>query len=109
MRHLWAIVTKEFIQVIRDIPGLIILFLMPMVLILAVTGTQENAFKELYDNKSDMLFIDNDHEYLSKTIEDGLNKSGYFMLSKKLTVNHWISIRHRTRSPTEITRSDSDQ
>jgi len=84
MRHLWAIVTKEFIQVIRDIPGLIILFLMPMVLILAVTGTQENAFKELYDNKSDMLFIDNDHEYLSKTIEDGLNKSGYFHVIKEI-------------------------
>lgn len=83
MRQLWAIVKKEFIQVIRDIPGLIILFLMPMVLILAVTGTQENAFKELYDNKSDILFIDNDHEYLSKTIEDGLHKSGYFHVVKE--------------------------
>jgi len=84
MRQLWATVKKEFIQVIRDIPGLIILFLMPMVLILAVTGTQENAFKKLYDNKSDILFIDNDHEYLSKTIEDGLNKSGYFHVVKEI-------------------------
>lgn len=84
MRQLWATVKKEYIQVIRDIPGLIILFLMPLVLILAITGTQENAFKKLYDNKSDILFIDNDHEYLSKTIEEGLNKSGYFHVVKEI-------------------------
>ncbi|MDD4215488.1 MAG: ABC transporter permease, partial [Bacteroidales bacterium] len=84
MNALKAIIKKEYIQVIRDIPGLIILFLMPMVLILAVTGTQENAFKKLYDNKSDILFIDNDKEYLSKTVEDGLIKSGYFHVIKEL-------------------------
>jgi len=84
MRHLWAVVKKEFIQVIRDIPGLIILFLMPMVLILAVTGTQENAFNKLYDSKSEILFIDNDHEYLSKTIEKGLKESGYFRVVKEI-------------------------
>ncbi|HOV10591.1 MAG TPA: hypothetical protein PLL90_02380, partial [Bacteroidales bacterium] len=83
MKHLWAVVKKEYIQIIRDIPGLIILFLMPMVLILAVTGTQENAFEELNDAKADILFVDNDHEYLSKTIEDGLVKSGYFHVIKE--------------------------
>jgi len=69
---------------IRDIPGLIILFLMPLVLIFAVTGTQENAFKKLYDTKSDILFVDNDQEYLGQTIEEGLNKSGYFHVIKKI-------------------------
>jgi len=84
MKHLWAIVKKEYIQVVRDIPGLIILFLMPMVLILAVTGTQENAFEELNDSKAEILFVDDDHEYLSKTIEDGLAKSGYFHVVKEI-------------------------
>ena len=78
MKHLQAVIKKEFIQLIRDIPGLIILFLMPLILIFAVTGTQENAFKTLYDNKSDILFVDNDQEYLGKTIKEGLEKSGYF-------------------------------
>ncbi len=84
MRQLWATVKKEYIQVIRDIPGLIILFLMPLILILAVTGTQENALKELNDNKSDILFIDNDHDYLGKTIDQGLEKSGYFHVIKNI-------------------------
>jgi ABC-2 type transport system permease protein len=84
MKQLKAVIKKEFIQMIRDIPGLIILFLMPLILIFAVTGTQENAFKTLYDNKSDILFVDNDQEYLGKTIEDGLEKSGYFHVIKQI-------------------------
>ncbi|MEI6122544.1 MAG: ABC transporter permease [Bacteroidota bacterium] len=84
MKQLKAIVKKEFIQIIRDIPGLVILFLMPLILIFVVTGTQENAFKKLYDNKADILFVDNDHEYLGKTIENGLNKSGYFHVVKQI-------------------------
>ena len=55
-----------------------------LILIFAVTGTQENAFKKLYDNKADILFVDNDHEYLGKTIEEGLNKSGYFHVIKEV-------------------------
>ena len=84
MKQLRAIIRKEFIQIIRDIPGLIILFLMPLILIFAVTGTQDNAFKKLYDNKADILFVNNDHEYLGKSIEDGLNKSGYFHVIKQI-------------------------
>lgn len=84
MKKLRAVIKKEYIQIVRDIPGLIILFLMPLILILAVTGTQENAFKKLYDNKSDILFVDNDHGYLGQSIEDGLNKSNYFIVVKEL-------------------------
>ncbi|MEI6852665.1 MAG: ABC transporter permease [Bacteroidota bacterium] len=84
MKQLKAVIKKEFIQMIRDIPGLIILFLMPLILIFAVTGTQENAFKKLYDNKSDILFVNNDKEYLGKTIEDGLEKSDYFHVIKEI-------------------------
>lgn len=84
MKQLTAIIKKEFFLVIRDIPGLIILFLMPVILIFAVTGTQENAFKTLYDNKSEILFVDYDNQYLGKTIEDGLMKSGYFHVIKKI-------------------------
>ena len=32
MKQLKAVIKKEFIQMIRDIPGLIILFLMPLIL-----------------------------------------------------------------------------
>lgn len=84
MKLLWAVIKKEFLLLVRDIPGLIILFLMPAILILAVTGTQENAFRKLYDNKSDVLFVDLDHGYLGKTIEDGLNTSGYFHVIREM-------------------------
>jgi len=84
VKQLKAVIKKEFIQMTRDIPGLIILFAMPLILIFAVTGTQENAFKKLYDTKSDILFVDNDHEYLSKTIEEGLEKSDYFHVIKEI-------------------------
>jgi len=45
MRKLWSVVLKECLLLFRDIPGLIILFLMPVLLIFVVTLAQENGLK----------------------------------------------------------------
>jgi len=45
MSKFFAAFRKEWILLIRDLPGLGILFVMPVLLILVVTLAQENALK----------------------------------------------------------------
>jgi ABC-2 type transport system permease protein len=69
---------KEILLLIRDIPGLILLFVMPMVLILVVTLTQENAFKSITESRIAMILVNNDKKDLGNVIENGLRKSNTF-------------------------------
>ena len=79
MKQLKAVIKKEFIQTISGYSRIDHSFSDAFDMILAVTGTQENAFKNLYDNKSDILFVDNDQEYLGKQIQEGLKNRDIFM------------------------------
>jgi ABC-2 type transport system permease protein len=99
MKGFWGTVVKEMLILIRDIPGLVLLFAMPMVLILVITLTQENAFKSVTDNRIALLYSDNDNQELGNTIRKGLSTSGFFDVieevnGKKFTsdeANHLIA------------------
>jgi ABC-2 type transport system permease protein len=84
MRGFWGTVIKEILVLIRDIPGLVLLFALPMILILVITLTQENAFKSMTDNRIALLFVDNDQHELGNSIEQGLSKSGFFDIIKEI-------------------------
>ena len=58
MYKLWIATCKEFLLLKRDIGGLAILFIMPLVLVITVTLIQESSFKQLNDTKIPVLFID---------------------------------------------------
>ena len=81
MKKLWAVIIKEALVFIRDIPGLLLLFLMPMLLVIVVTLTQEKALNQK-DNRIDILLIDHDTSDISRTIEKGLIESKYFNVIK---------------------------
>ncbi len=78
MKGFRGTIIKEWLLLKRDIPGLVLLFVMPMVMILVITLSQENAFQSLKDKKAGLVFIDEDRGELGRSIEKGLNKSGYF-------------------------------
>ena len=85
MLKLKASVIKEFLVLIRDIPGLIILFLMPAAMIIVVTLVQDNTLKSLSENKIKILYIDNDNDILSKSLKEGLLKSNIFEIDTAVT------------------------
>jgi len=85
MLKLKASVIKEFLVLIRDIPGLIILFLMPAAMIIVVTLVQDSTLKSLSENKIKILYIDNDNDILSKSLKDGLLKSDIFDIDTAVT------------------------
>jgi ABC-2 type transport system permease protein len=71
-------VVKEFLLLKRDLGGLIILFIMPLVLVITVTLIQDSTFKTISDNKIPILLVDNDNGSVSKTVFDNLEKSNLF-------------------------------
>jgi ABC-2 type transport system permease protein len=75
----WSGVNKECILLLRDLPGLAILFVMPLLLILVVTLAQETALKN-QSPATEILFLDRAHTTLSAGIASDLRTSGLFTL-----------------------------
>lgn len=78
VHKIWMSVVKEFLLLKRDLGGLIILFIMPLVLVITVTLIQDSTFKTISDNKIQILLVDNDKGAVSKTVFDNLEKSNLF-------------------------------
>lgn len=79
MQKLLAALRKEWLILVRDLPGLAILFLMPVLLILVVTLAQENALKNQIE-KSSILIVSFSNSALTNQITDDFNASGMFTL-----------------------------
>ena len=51
---------------IRDIGGIAILFVMPLVLVVTITLIQDSTFKTINDTKIPVLVVDNDKGTVAK-------------------------------------------
>ena len=69
---LFRSVYKEFLLLKRDLGGVMILFIMPLVLIIAVTLIQDSAFKKVNNTKIAILLVNNDNGKVSKEVYDNL-------------------------------------
>lgn len=78
MHKLIASAHKEFLLLIRDIGGIAILFIMPLVLIITITLIQDSTFKTVTDAKIPILVVNNDYGNVSETILKGLEDSNAF-------------------------------
>lgn len=81
---IWMSIVKEFLLLKRDLGGLIILFIMPLVLVITVTIIQDSTFKTVSDNKIQILLVDNDKGAVSKTVFDNLQKNNLFSVVTQL-------------------------
>jgi len=79
MRKLLAALRKEWFILVRDLPGLGILFLMPVLLIFVVTLAQENALKSQVELTS-VGFSAPEGSMLGAQIRDDIHASGMFTL-----------------------------
>lgn len=77
-------VYKEFLLLKRDLGGVVILFVMPLVLVITVTLIQDSTFKTVCDAKIPILLVDNDKGNVSKTVFDNLQKSNIFNVVTKI-------------------------
>ncbi|QRM88872.1 ABC transporter permease subunit [Lacinutrix sp. WUR7] len=87
MRKLWASAYKEYLLLIKDFGGLVVLFVMPLVLIITITIIQDSTFKTISDAKIPVLIVDNDKGTVAQTIQDGLATSNTFQVIVKENEN----------------------
>jgi len=64
----------------RDIGGIVIIFVMPLLLIVTITLIQDSTFKNLEGSKIPIIFIDNDKSEISKNIKYELENGKTFEL-----------------------------
>ncbi|KMQ65900.1 ABC transporter [Chryseobacterium sp. FH2] len=77
---LWRSFVKEILLLKRDIGGIVIIFVMPLLLIVTITLIQDSTFKNLEGSKIPIIFIDNDKSEVSKNIKLELENSKTFQL-----------------------------
>ncbi|QOR73419.1 ABC transporter permease [Cruoricaptor ignavus] len=80
---IWRAIVKEFQILSRDIGGLIIIFLMPLLLIITITMIQDSSFRNFDDTKLPIIFIDKDKGEVSQSIRQSISESGSFEILEK--------------------------
>lgn len=83
MHKLWASTYKEFLLLIRDLGGIAILFIMPLLLLIVITLVQDSTFKTISDVKIPVLLVDKDKGEISKSILENLSESNSFEILQK--------------------------
>ncbi|GAA0723424.1 ABC transporter permease [Aquimarina litoralis] len=69
MHRFLASIKKEFLLLLRDPGGLVILFIMPIILVITITLIQDATFKSVSSNSIDILLVDKDQGKLSNEIQ----------------------------------------
>lgn len=77
-------VYKETLLIKRDLGGLVILFVMPLILIITITLIQDGTYKSMSDVKIPILLVDYDKDSISKKVCKSLNESGSFEVLTQL-------------------------
>jgi len=83
MHKLLAGAYKEFLLLTRDIGGLAVLFLMPLLLVIVITIVQDGTFKTIKQSKIPIILVDNDKGEVSATILENLKESNMFEVSEQ--------------------------
>ncbi len=83
MKRIWATYIKEWHLMRRDLGGLSLLFLMPVLLISIMALVQDAPFKDYKNRKFEALIFDQDQGKISQAIQKGLEESGQFTLIRQ--------------------------
>ncbi|MBQ4913734.1 ABC transporter permease [Maribacter sp. MMG018] len=78
MHKLLVSAHKELLLLTRDLGGLAVLFLMPLLLVITITIIQDNTFKIIQENKIPVLLVDLDKGDVSNQVKQSLKDSNLF-------------------------------
>ncbi|MFD2596676.1 ABC transporter permease [Sphingobacterium griseoflavum] len=77
-------IKKELLLLSRDIGGIVILFVMPMMLLIAVTMVQSGSFDSLLGTRMQVLLVDHDQDSISWRIRQSFANDGALELIDQL-------------------------
>lgn len=84
MRKLRASIWKEFLLLISDKVGLLLMYFMPILLVFVITLVQDSTFRLVNENKLEILLINKDKGGYGDSLIHLLQRSGTF----QITVNN---------------------
>lgn len=85
MRKIWASTYKEMLLLVRDLGGIAILFIMPLLLLIVITLVQDGTFKTISDVKIPVLLVDYDKGEVSQNIIENLSEANSFEIIQMKT------------------------
>lgn len=77
-------IKKELLLQVKDIGGLIILFVMPLLLLITITMVQKGSFDSITGTRIAILFVDNDGGEIGHIVREELGKTGSFEIVEKI-------------------------
>ncbi len=83
MTKLLASIKKEFLLLINDKVGLLLMYLMPVLLVFVITLVQDSTFKLVNENKLEIIIVNNDEGSLGDTLMAQLSRTGTFHVEQK--------------------------
>ncbi|MFV0198546.1 ABC transporter permease [Empedobacter falsenii] len=84
LKQLLACIKKEILLLIRDIGGLVILFIMPLILVVTVTKIQKSTYDSFAEATIPVLFIDHDQDSISAVVKKHISQSGNLKIVSEL-------------------------
>jgi ABC-2 type transport system permease protein len=82
MKKLIASVQKEFLLLMRDIEGVILMFFMPLCLVVVITLLQHRTFQNLEEIKIPIVIVDLDNDSLGIAFRTGIRNSRMFEVTE---------------------------
>lgn len=84
MVRLKYLIYKDILLLVRDIAGLLLMFLMPMFLVVLMSTLQESTLNVVNDVHIPLLLINNDNGKLGDAIEKEIVESGIFKVKRDI-------------------------
>jgi ABC-2 type transport system permease protein len=82
MKKLLASLHKETILLRRDIEGVILIFIMPLILVIVIALLQQRTFQNLEESKIPIVIVDHDNDSLGIAFRNGIRNSKMFEITE---------------------------
>ena len=78
MKNFINLLYKDFLLLVRDFWGVVLLFLMPWALVLMMTYLQDSTFRSINENRIPLYLLNNDHDSLGDMVSGQILESSIF-------------------------------
>ena len=78
MKNFINMLYKDFLLLVRDFWGVVLLFLMPWALVLMMTYLQDSTFRSINENRIPLYLLNNDHDSLGEMVSLQIAESNIF-------------------------------
>jgi len=78
MKNFKNLLYKDFLLLIRDFWGVVLLFLMPWALVIMMTYLQDSTFRSVNENKIPLYLLNNDNDSLGLMVSNQIFKNNIF-------------------------------